>query len=82
MISLLAKNFSLKVIKSVLLSIDTYEQDLIAVGYQKKKIKTITNGIISIICPCNHSWGIIIVHPYYIWLKVLFVLLTIFQLDI
>ena len=31
-ISLLAKKFSLKVIKTVILSIDTYEQDMIEVG--------------------------------------------------
>ena len=31
-ISLLAKNFSLKLIKAVILSIEKYEQDLIAVG--------------------------------------------------
>ena len=37
MISLLAKNISLKVIKAVILSIDTYKQDLIVVGNYKKK---------------------------------------------
>ena len=36
-ISLLAKNFSLKVIKAVILSIDTYKQDMLSVGNEKKK---------------------------------------------
>ena len=30
-----------------------------------KKIKTKTNGIISIICRCNHCWGLIIICPYH-----------------
>ena len=38
-ISLLSKNFSLKVIKAVILSIDTYKQDMIEVGNQGKKSK-------------------------------------------
>ena len=45
---------------------------MIAVGNQNKKIKTKTNVIISIICPCNHCWGLIIIYPYYTWLKSLF----------
>ena len=57
-----------------MLSIDNYEQDVLAVGYQKKTIKTNTNGIILIICPSNICWGVIIVCPYQIWLKVVFVL--------
>ena len=38
MISLLTKTFSLKVTKAVILSIDTYEQDMIEVGNENKKI--------------------------------------------
>ena len=36
-ISLLAKKFSLRVLKSVILSIDTYKQDLIEVGNDNQK---------------------------------------------
>ena len=39
MISLLAKTFSLKVIKAAILSIDTYEQHMIEVGNKNKKNK-------------------------------------------
>ena len=87
-ISLLAKKLSLKVTKAVILSIDTYKRDMIAVGNYNRKIKTKKNGIVSIICPCNNCWGLIIVFPYYVWLKVLFGLkkqknlLMSFQLDI
>ena len=38
-ISLLAKYFLLKVIQAVIFSINTYEQDIIAVGNENKKIK-------------------------------------------
>ena len=71
-ISLLSKDFSLKLIIAVILSIGTYKQNMIEVGNENKKIKTKTYGIIVFICPCNHCWGIIIVYPYFIWLKVLF----------
>ena len=36
-ISLLAKHFLLKVIEAVILSIDTYEQDILSVGKKNKK---------------------------------------------
>ena len=71
-ISLLAKNLSLKVIKAVILSIETYKQDILSVGKHNKKIQSKTNGIIVIICLCYHCWGLITVYPYFIWLKVLF----------
>ena len=73
-ISLFAKNKSRKLIKADILSIDTYKKYMIADGCQKKRNKNKTNGIISIRCPCNHCWGLIIVCPYHIWLKVIFVL--------
>ena len=69
---MLAKIFLLKVTKAVHLYIDTYEQDMIEFGKENKKIKTQTDGIIVIIFPCNHCWELIIVHPYFIRLKVLF----------
>ena len=40
-ISLLAKTFSLKVIKAVILSIETYKQDMIEVGSENKKIENL-----------------------------------------
>ena len=50
-ISLLAKEFSLKVISIFILSIDTYEQVTIEVGNNNIKIKTKKYVIILIICP-------------------------------
>ena len=38
-ISLLAKHLSLKVVKEVILSINTYEQDMIEVWNENKKVK-------------------------------------------
>ena len=87
-ISLVSKHFSLKLIKEVILSIDTYKQDMIEVGNRKRKLKTNTDVIIVIIYPCKHCWGLIIAYPYFILLKVLFGLkkqknlLTIFKLDV
>ena len=69
-------------------TIDNYKKDIWAICYQNKKIKTKTNGIISIICACNHCWGLIVFYPYHICLKVIFGLnkqkniLMSFQLDI
>ena len=51
-ISLLSKTISLKLIKAVNLSIDTYEKDILSVGNGNKKIQSNKNGIIVIICPC------------------------------
>ena len=70
MISLLAKTFSLKVIKAVILYIDTYKQDILPVGNKKNPAKDKCNH-------CDHMpmlslLGEIIVYPYFIWLKVLF----------
>ena len=48
-IILLAKHFLLKVIKAVLLSIDTYEQDISSVGNKNKKKLSKKNRIILII---------------------------------
>ena len=70
--SLLVKKLSLKVIQAVIFSIDTYKQDMIAVGNENQKNQSKTDGIIVIICPCYHCWGQIIVYPYFIWLNVLF----------
>ena len=69
---LLDKIFLLKVIQAVIFSIDTYEQDIISVGNENKKISSNTNGIIVIIFLCYHCWGQIIVYPYFIWINVLF----------
>ena len=49
MISLWDTHFSLKVIKALILSIDTYEQDILSVGKDNKKIQSKTSGIIVII---------------------------------
>ena len=70
-IRLLSKHFLLKVIQAVILSINTYEQDIIEVGEENKKIKTNTDIIIVIIFLCYHCWVQIIVYPYYIWLNIL-----------
>ena len=70
MSSLLAKTISLKVIQAVILFINTYEQDMIAVENENQKMKTKTDGIIFIICLFYHCWGIIIVYPYFIWINV------------
>ena len=48
-ISLLDKHFLPKVIQSVILSIDTYKQDILVVGNENKKIQSKKNGIIVII---------------------------------
>ena len=71
-IHLLAKIFSLKFIQEVIFSINTYEQDMIAVDNENKRLKIKTDWIIVIICLCYQCWGIIIVYHYYIWLNVLF----------
>ena len=41
-------------------------------GNENKKLRTKIDRIILRILPCNNCWGIIIVYPYFIWLKVLF----------
>ena len=48
-ISLLDKNFSPKVTQAVIFPIDTYGQDILSVGNEKKKFHSKTNGIIVII---------------------------------
>ena len=85
---MLAINFSLKVIQEVVFYINTFKQDMIAVGNENQKNKTKIDGIIVIICLYYHCWGIIIVYRYYIWINVLFGLkkqvnvLMILRLDI
>ena len=61
--SLSAKTDSLKVIKAVLFTIYNNEKYILAVGCQNKTIKPKTNVIISIIGPCNHCYGLIVVCP-------------------
>ena len=70
--SLLAKNFSLKLIQAVNFSINTYKKDMIEFGNENKKIKENTDGIIVIICLCCNCLGKVIVYPYFLWLKVFF----------
>ena len=52
---MLAKHLSLKVIKVVILFIDTYKQDMIEVGNWKK---TLTNGIIFNHIPMQSLLGV------------------------
>ena len=40
----LSKIFSLKVIKLVMFDIDNHEKEILAVGYENKKLKLKTNG--------------------------------------
>ena len=61
---LAAKFFSFKLIQVIIFSINTYEQDMIAVDNKN------TDGIIVTIYLCYHCWGRIIVYPYFIWLNV------------
>ena len=42
---LLSKMFSFKVIKVVMFDIDNHEEEILAVGYEKKQLKLNTNGI-------------------------------------
>ena len=50
-IFLLAKTILIKVIQTVIYSIDAYERDILSDGNENKKIQSNTNGIIVIICP-------------------------------
>ena len=74
--SLSAKNFMLKVTQAVIFSINTYRQDMIAVGNKNNKLKTKTDGIIVFICLCYNCWKRIIVYHYFIWINVLFGLMV------
>ena len=71
---MLTKTFSLKVIQSVVLSIDTYEQDIISVGNENKKI-TVKKGnncnnmpILSLL-GANHRLPLFHMDKCFIWLN-------------
>ena len=51
---MLAIKLSLKVTQAVISPVNTYEQDIIAVGDEKKKLKTNINENVFIVYLCYH----------------------------
>ena len=65
---LLDKMFQIKVIQSVIRTVNTCEQKMIEFGKENKKLITKINGIIVTIFHYFHCWGLIVVYIYCICL--------------
>ena len=74
-ISLLAKHFSLKIIKAVILFIDTYKQDLISVGNKNKRIQNkdkwnhLNHTPIQLLLGANHRLPLFHIDKSSIWIE-------------
>ena len=61
---LLAIDFSLTFIQAVILSMNTYKQEIIEVENENEKLETKIDETIVIIFLYCHFWGVIIVYGY------------------